>query len=194
MAFSDKIAPAVFINARDSVSAQVFTLAHELAHLWIGESAATDADVADEDMASWSETERFCDRVATEFLVPAANFRGDWESIADPDEALQRLPQLYRVSSIMVLRRAHELGFVTRAFFFDHLREERNRTRVTEKDRKGGSFYNNFTSRNGRRLVGSIFESVSEGRTLYREAAAILEIKVATLGRLLERATYAKGA
>jgi len=194
MAFSDKIAPAVFINARDSVSAQVFTLAHELAHLWIGESAATDADVADEDMASSSETERFCDRVATEFLVPADYFRGDWESIADPDEALQRLPQLYRVSSIMVLRRAHEMGFVSRTFFFDRLREERNRTRVTEKGRKGGSFYNNFTSRNGRRLVGSIFESVSEGRTLYREAAAILEIKVATLGRLLERATYAKGA
>ena len=194
MAFSDKIAPAVFINARDSVSAQVFTLAHELAHLWIGESAATDADVADEDIASWSETERFCDKVATEFLVPAASFGSDWESMADSVEALQRLPQLYRVSAIMVLRRAHELGLVSRAMFFDRLREERNRKLVVENGRKGGSFYNNFTSRNGRLLVGSVFESVIEGRTLYREAAAVLEIKVGTLGRLLERSEFAKGA
>jgi len=194
MAFSDKIAPAIFINARDSVSAQVFTLAHELAHLWIGESAATDAEVSDEEIASWSETERFCDRVASELLVPAASFLGHWKSDPSLREALQKLPGLYRVSSVMVLRRAYELGLVSRAEFFDHLRAEKNKQRVVPKDRKGGSFYNNFNARNGRRLVGSIFESVSEGRTLYREAAAILEIKVGTLGRLLSRSALATGA
>jgi Zn-dependent peptidase ImmA (M78 family) len=194
MAFSDRNAPAVFINARDSVSAQVFTLAHELAHLWIGESAATDAEVADEESDSWSATERFCDRVATEFLVPTASFLAHWKTDPSIREALLKLPSLYRVSSVMVLRRAYELGLVSRKEFFDHLRAEKGNQRVSRKDRKGGSFYNNFGARNGQRLVGSIFESVSEGRTLYREAASILEIKVGTLGRLLSRSALATGA
>jgi Zn-dependent peptidase ImmA (M78 family) len=194
MAFSDKLAPAIFINTRDAVSAQVFTFAHELAHLWIGESATTDADVAADEDASRSDTEKFCDKVASEFLVPNGNFIGDWRSFSNLEEAIRRLPQLYRVSSVMILRRAYELGLIARTLFFDRVLVEKSRQRATRIESKGGSFYNNFASRNGRLLIGSVFESVAEGRTLYREAAAILELKVGTLAQLMTRSAPAKDA
>jgi len=194
LAFSDPIAPAVFINARDAKSAQVFTMIHETAHIWIGESAATDSAADSEVAERKGDIETFCDRVATQFLVPEQQFQTDWASVSGMENAVEVLARQFRVSGTMILRRAFELRLITSQAFYRQLEGEKRRLLELRKKGTGGNFDASFAARNGRLLVDSIFGSVLEGQTLYREAADILEVKTGTLSRLMSEAALAKGA
>lgn len=68
-ALSDPFAPLVFINGADSKSAQMFTLAHEVAHLWIG---ATGLSNVDQLVAPTIRVEQWCNHVAAELLTQLA--------------------------------------------------------------------------------------------------------------------------
>lgn len=71
-AISDPIAPLVFINNSDAPTAKLFTLIHELAHIWIGSSGISDLE-------NHHDVEKFCNNVAGEFLVPKILFFSLWE-------------------------------------------------------------------------------------------------------------------
>ena len=183
-AISDPYAPLVFINARDAKSAQIFTLVHELAHIWIGDSAVSNITSETELDTIDQEVERFCDMVATEFLVPKLDFLANWDDSDRLDEAEQELSRYYRVSGVMILRRALELNLIAKSQFYAALEDHYSRSIERRTVYSGGSFTNNFYVRNGHLLTKAVFESVLEGKTLYRDGAKLLHLKVSTLARL----------
>src|ERR1035438_750325 len=93
-ALIDDLAPLVFVNGADTKAAQIFTLAHELAHIWLGQSAVSDANV---EASSANAIERWCNRVAAEFLVPLEELDVD---AVQPDltAELERVARVFKVS------------------------------------------------------------------------------------------------
>jgi Zn-dependent peptidase ImmA (M78 family)/transcriptional regulator with XRE-family HTH domain len=174
-ALADAIAPLVFINGADSKAAQMFTLAHELAHLWLGQTALSDAVMA---QASDHATETWCNRVAAELLVPQAEFRAALQRDEALDVALKRLAKHFKVSSLVVLRRMLDVGWLDRNAFWGAYRAEESRlkTLAEGKSAGGGDFYRTTVARVSKRFAQTLVASTLEGRTLYRDAFRMLGI------------------
>ena len=176
---SDPYAPLIFINGNDYKAAQIFTLAHELAHLWLGASGISNQDLGLTIEEDSQEIEKICDTIATEFLVPRVEFEKDWQEASSIQDNVYRLVRIYRVSSLVVLRRAFDLGRISRQQFFASYQQEKEKFK--KSDSSGGSFYPTFAARNSRHLASAIVTAAYEGKLLFRDAARMLNVKVKTV-------------
>ena len=171
----DALAPVIFINAADTVAARIFTLAHELAHIWLGQSGVSNPQIhlfPDERVEQW------CNRVAAEVLVPRAVLLEEHRPAWPPQEEAQRLARLFKVSTLVILRRLYEVGRLSEELFWQVYQEERERARaIARRSGQGGDFYRNLFARVSRPLVEAVVVSTLEGHTLYREAYRLLGIR-----------------
>ena len=150
----DAYAPLVFVNGADSKSAQMFTLAHELAHLWRGQDGLFNLIRM---MPHADATERFCNQVAAEFLIPGHKLSERWEKASETDRPFHTISRWYKVSPLVAARRALDMKLISRAQFFvfyEHDQEEWRRRKAEEKkSKKGGpNFYDVQDVRLGRAL------------------------------------------
>lgn len=172
-ALVDDRAPLVFINGSDSKSAQMFTLAHELAHVWLGQSAISDTTVATRHQ---NAVETWCNRVAAEMLVPLASVRESLRKGEPLPETLGRLTRAFKVSSLVVLQRLRDAHYLTWDQFDQAYNAEVTRLANLPRPSGGGDFYLTTASRYSRRFARALVESTMEGRTLYRDAFRMLGI------------------
>ena len=174
-ALADTHAPLVFVNGADTKSGQMFTLAHELAHLWLGASAVSDASGAP--LTGYRREEVWCNAVAAELLVPLAALRPVLRRDEPLDQALQRLSRHFKVSTLVILRRLLDAGALGRAEFDRLWASERARLReLALGSGGGGDFYRTTLSRVSRRFARALVESTLEGQTLYRDAFRMLGV------------------
>ncbi len=172
-ALADPLAPLIFINGADTKAAQMFTLAHEIAHLWLGESGVSDTEAVS---SPGHAVERWCNQVAAELLVPAEFIREEFDAGGELTAEAARLARRFKVSTLVVLRRIYDAGGLDRDAFWSAYREETIRLQHIP-GRSGGNQIRNVGGRASKLLTRTLIISTLEGRTSYTEAFRLLGIK-----------------
>jgi len=164
----DEYAPLVLVNNADGKAAQMFTLAHELAHIWFGKSAIFDLaglQPADDDI------ERASNRVAAEFLVPEKKLKQFWPVVKNSADKYQAIARHFKVSEIVGAYRLLNLGLINKEDFDTFYQEsEHERQENIKTQNRGGNFYDTQRAAIGRRFAEAVIIATREGRLLYRDA------------------------
>jgi Zn-dependent peptidase ImmA (M78 family) len=169
-ALADSLAPVIFINGADTRSAQMFTLAHELAHVWLGQSALSDSEAG---YVPDHAVERWCSAVAAELLVPLDVLRAEFRGGVDLGNETHRLARRFKVSTLVILRRIHDAGGMTREELRTAYDAELERLRKLPAS-SGGNFYLTLSARVSKRFARALVSNTLEGQTLYRDALRLL--------------------
>lgn len=167
----DKYAPFLFVNNSDYKSAQMFTIVHELAHIWTGKSAGFDfrkMQPADDPI------EQLCDKVAAEFLVPEAEFIAEWRK----NKNIKSVARKFKVSQIVIARRALDTGQWSKRDFFAFY-DDYQQTEVIKKNRTsaGGDFYATARKKVSITFASHIHNAVKSGKLMYRDAYRLTSLK-----------------
>ena len=182
-AICDKYAPLIFVNTTDAKSAQIFTLAHEIAHLWIGESGISSVNLYNPDA---NKIEKFCNEVAAELLVPKKDFNEQWNPNKTSQKNIDDISTKYHASTFVVIRRAYDLGFIN----FDTFQElyakakelfEKYQNEKKREDESGGNFYRTLKVRMSERFSHAVVVSALEGKLLYKDAGTLINMNASKI-------------
>lgn len=170
----DDYAPLAFVNGGDARAAQMFTLAHELAHVFMGSSAAFDLRQM---QPAGNPIEQACNGAAAEFLVPQTRLREMWSGVQRDGGRLRTLARRFRVSEIVIARRALDCGLLSwgdfMAFYSEYVERERH---ARSRRSGGGDFYTNQDQRVGRRFASAVARAVEREDLLYSEAYQLTDL------------------
>lgn len=173
-ALVDEYAPLVFVNSADFIAAQIFTLMHEVAHLFVGE---TGLSAFDRLLPSGPKVELFCNQIAAEFLVPQQALRRLWPRVKDLKDPYQSIARNFKVSSIVAARRTLDLELIDRERFFSFYNRNSGQGQRRQTTPSGGHFWNTQKWRIGPRFGVAVARAAKEGRLMYREAYSLTGLK-----------------
>ena len=166
-ALADLYAPLIFVNGMDAKSAQMFTLAHELAHIWLGEGGLSGFENL---LPGGTDVEDWCNLAAAEFLVPSRELRERWIKIRREEHPFETLGRSFKVSPVVAARRSMDLRLIERSAFFEFYESYNNRERTGGATPSGGDFYSNQNARVGEMFATQVIWAAMEGEIGFREA------------------------
>lgn len=188
-AMVDEWAPLVFINSADSNAAKLFSLIHEVAHIWIGQD-----DLFNDRRNNIEEvnaTEVICNAVAGEIIVPEDVFLDKWksrEANEDPYSTITELARCFRCGEVVVARRALDFNKINKDLYYyvtqtaiDNYNQMRE-----NKENSGGNYYNTMGTRLDGCFVRALCESVNMGRTSYSEAYRLTNTSRKTFSEVVQ--------
>lgn len=179
----DDMAPLIFINGADAKSAQIFTLIHEIAHIVMGSSAIVEASPLNRVDEG---TEKLCNSAAAELLCPQDAFRSAWQTHYGDGEVYSTLANNFKVSPIVVGRRALDLKIITKEEFFEFYNKYIDEIQsISTASNPGGNFYNNTRIRLGNLFSRVVIYETKSGDLQYTDAFNLTGLKRSTFDKYM---------
>ena len=168
-AIVDEYAPIIFVNHSDALGARLFTLIHELCHIWIGQSGISDGNTN-----THRQEEVLCNAVAAEFLVPAQEFRALWQHDSESwEDNLPPLEAHFHVSTWALARRALTLNFISEQEYGRYIFEQKMR-HEQRKGSGGPTYYQTKKAQISRQFSQAVVGEALSGQLLLRAAGELL--------------------
>lgn len=182
---SDDKAPIIFINQTDSKAGQLFTLIHEIVHLFIGNDEIF--RVVDTGEFVFDKVEAFVNRITAELLVPSQML--EQFQINSTKEDIAQLANLFLVSEFVIARRLLELKKLSKAEYKQMTEQLTTQPQKKVKNNSGGNYHNNLRFRMDNRFLGYIAQSINRERISPTEALGIMGVGYRGYQSLLEGKT-----
>jgi len=189
-ALADDIAPFIVINEQDAKAAWSFTLMHELTHIFLGQTGISNVYF---DM----KIERFCNDVASELLLPEADFNFTVKQTYDFEELVKKISdyaEKRNVSSSLIAYKLLQKGNITKElwrnlskYYFDLWNKSKDYQRMKSRERKGGPDY--FVIRRymvGRNLISTVKRMMQAGVITTTKAGKVLGVKPKNVQFMME--------
>ncbi|MDO8897066.1 MAG: XRE family transcriptional regulator [Bacteroidales bacterium] len=191
-AIADPHAPFIFVNSDDWNAPQLFTLVHELAHIWIAETGISneiEPDLKQKD--KFHPVELFCNEVAANALMPKEIVLSFDSSSFQTSKDVFKVAKQLGISSFALLVRALNLNIIsTPAYqklkkqadidYAEYLKKEaQKKAKLKEKDKSGGP--NNFLlkiNRNSRLFTQTVLDAFRGGFIEPTLASYLLNVQV----------------
>jgi Zn-dependent peptidase ImmA (M78 family)/transcriptional regulator with XRE-family HTH domain len=192
-AIADPIAPFIVINDQDAQTAWSFTLAHEIAHLFLGATGISGVSGS----INESKIEQFCNDVAGELLLPRSELVAFAFDRTQPiDSLISHIAAFAKdrnISRAMVAYRLNRVGVIEREMWQkidSRLREmwasEKARKKIENKEKENAvSYYAVRRHRLGRALLDFADRAVNSGVLSPVKAARVLGVKPRSVYPLL---------
>ena len=171
-ALYDKFAPLIFINGKDAKAGQIFTIIHELAHLFLGESGL--------DGGFNRNIEQRCNQIAAEVLVPEQELRNQYQKTQE-----ENIAKTFKVSRFVVLLKAKHLNLINQEYFETRWQEFSEEVKANNLEQSGGGdFYKNVKFRaGGANFLNTVINYTLAGKVLYRDAYRLTGLKDKTFSK-----------
>lgn len=171
----------IIVFSNESPGAQAFTLAHELAHIALRQSAISGPPGSAPTSAK--KIEDWCDAYAAAFLIPKAELSRRLPKPYEPasfisDSDLSELARLFAVSRHAMLVRLVNLGYVEPRYYWGTKRAQFVKEEAEYKSRGRSPYYGSrYRSSRGDMYTGLVLEAWSSGIITNHNAAEFMGIK-----------------
>lgn len=184
----DDIAPLIFINSNDSNGGRLFSLLHEITHIWYGINSLFNDNSTGK--SNIKELEVKCNAIAAELLVPNSVFVRKWKRSVSNNivDNVKELSRFFNCGTTIIARRAFDNGFITKNEYIEIARSAIESFKLSKSNIKsGGDYYNTALTRIDKRVLNAMYDSAYGGRASFTEVFRLTHTSRKTFDSLVQK-------
>ncbi len=174
---SNDYCPFIVLNRKDTLSAQIFSFIHELAHFFRKTDAISNSLSFRSTEKNLNSEEIFCNKVAANLLLPEQDFKREFYNKHDIEE----ISNVYKVSELFIFYRLKDLGKIHKEIqdslereIESEMEENLRLKKEIEGRKRGGNYTNSMKDSNGDLFNRVVYNTYLENKIGYIEASRLL--------------------